>query len=243
MFLQPGHVGATGGGGHGLLDELDVPVRVKPLDVAQRLFLRRPRFVRIHAHRLGRRGLAERGEVRLVIRAADLEFQHGVMAGLTHLLADDVRRIDADAEAGDVLALGEAQLEMIVDRNLRRLRRAIEQGDVDAALGRVVPGGDGVEILHAAGDVVEREPAGIDLPQERFDHFHWLGVTRGGRCFADAAAALRIGEIHQHHAVDIRARSAEAAGDAPGARERQVNAAELKFHPGRVSAAGELRKT
>ena len=58
--LEPNQILHRGPGRHGLLNKFDVPVFGQPFNVAQRLFLCRPRFVGINAQRFPGRDLAKR---------------------------------------------------------------------------------------------------------------------------------------------------------------------------------------
>src|SRR5438034_977677 len=103
-----------------------MPIGGEPLDAFERLLFGLPTFVGIDADRFRWGRLAQSGEVLRVIGAAHFEFQNRVTRGLENLSADHIRLINADAERGDVLLLGEAELEKIINRLAGFSRRAVE---------------------------------------------------------------------------------------------------------------------
>ena len=85
----------------------------------------------------------------------------------------------------------------------------------------------GIEIGHAALDVIEREPARVHLLQERFDRIDGFFVTRGGRRFAQAHGAVGASQFDDDGGKNI---CATAAGDGPGMGKMQIEPPEVEFH-------------
>src|ERR1019366_5480523 len=68
-------------------------------------------------------------------RIANLEFQHGKICGGQNFFTDDLRRVKADAERGDVLIFAEAEAEKIVERPARAPGCAVEHREVQRVSG------------------------------------------------------------------------------------------------------------
>ena len=162
-FLEPGEVGGPGGAVHGLLDELDFTIGGEPFEHGEGLFLGAPAFIGIDADGFVRGGGAEGGEVFTVAGVAQFQFQDGVGGGFGGFPADGIGGGDADAEGGDMPAFAEAEAEEIVEGLAGAFGGAIEEGKVQGAGGGRLPGGEGGEVSHAAGEIIEGEPGDIDL--------------------------------------------------------------------------------
>jgi hypothetical protein len=128
----------------------------EPFGFLQSFLFRFPTFVGVHAYRFGGCDFAQRREDGLLVGHTDLEFQNRVSFRRQNFLADDFGFINADAEGSHVVVFAETKPEKIVERFAGPLRCAIQQGDIQRALGGHIAGGDGVEIFHAAGHVRKR---------------------------------------------------------------------------------------
>ena len=229
--LEPNQILHRGPGRHGLLNKFDVPVFGQPFNVAQRLFLCRPRFVGINAQRFPGRDLAKSRQVVPIFGRAGLQFENGICRRFRCLLTHAVRRVKADAEGGDMLVLPKTQAQEIAKSLARPARRAVAQRHVDRAFGRVISGRDLLQVIHASGNVVERELPGIDAPQKILDRVRRLGITEGDRRFAHSHRGC-VPEARQHCRNGVQP---GAAGNGPSVAQLQVAREEIQLHhPGKT---------
>jgi len=125
------------------------------------------------------------------------------------------------------MVFAEAEPEEIVERLAGAFGGAIEQREVEGALHGEGNFRDALEKLHAAGDVGEGKPGGIELGEDGQDGLDGLAVEgrRGG--FADGRDTSGIGHFHYHSPVDARS---FAAGNFPRVSELELARAGADFH-------------
>ena len=137
-----------------------------------------------------------------------------------------------------MVVLPEAQLEEVVNRLLRPFGGAVEQGEVEGAFGGHVVRRNGVQVGHAALDVIEREPARVHFLEEGLHGIHGFLVARGGRGFAQADRAVGAGQFDDNGLADV---GAGAPGNGPSVGKLKVQTLESQFH-GRNETLNRLRK-
>ena len=169
---------------------------------------------------------AQRGEVFFVARHPDLEFEDGILGGGENLLANGLRRINADAERRYVMLFAKTEAEIIMDRLPGAFGGAVHEGDVEGTFSRHVAGRDGVEILQAAGHVAEGKPGGVHFREKGHDRVRRFMITGNGRCLAQSAEAVGRGEFDQGNL----GRVAAAARDGPSVRELEFFPPVFEFH-------------
>ena len=180
-------------GGHRLLDELHAHL-FQPVDLADRLFLVLPPFVRVHAQRLLGHG-ADGFDGRLIGGQPDLHFEHRVVRRFPRFLLRDLRGIDADRKRGEGRVPG-VESEIRIERNAQALTHPVHQRDIDRGLARPLARHALEDLGHDLGELHR-----VGGEQQIAHALHGLlrahgilVVTHDGRAFAvsrDAAASER----------------------------------------------------